>query len=107
MEEKDSNQIATLLPLIKRLVPSIIASELVGVQPMSYQDVRIELDEFENIFGDTMYAATVYSWDMTTYVQINKWLDSTMGEKRYVIENNKYCFTQEKDRTLFLLKWTR
>jgi hypothetical protein len=92
VEEKDSNQIATLLPLIKRLVPSIIASEL---------------DEFENIFGDTMYAATVYSWDMTTYVQINKWLDSTMGEKRYVIENNKYCFTQEKDRTLFLLKWTR
>ena len=54
-----------------------------------------------------------YNYDEQEWYDIDKWLLATMGQNNWLTENarwvgsnQKYWFRDERDRTLFLLKWS-
>lgn len=102
-----NSSIKITLPMIKRLAPSSIANDIVGVQPMTTIVYRLEIfDEFVEEFDMVCYGVKVLGWGIFTSMSgMDRWAMECIND-RYVRKDNKYYFKHEKDRTLFLLKWS-
>ena len=117
-----------IIPLIRKVVPNLIAQEIVGVQPMSI-DTNSIFDIYSKDQKDQMTIG--YSpeynqpyWAEPTlggpfsrrhkkYQEIHDWAIKTFGDSndkwnnpRWSASNRKYWFKYEKDRTLFVMKWS-
>ena len=113
MSTKSNNDIANiLLPIIQKITPTVIANDIVGVQPMtSTKQYELDVEEILNELQEVMYCVTVRFSIMSVMPlnlvsdKIHKWTIDTFKD-RVIVSNTKYYFKYEKDRTLFLLKWS-
>ena len=119
-----------LLPLIRSVMPSIIASQIIGVQPMT--------GSTGSIFGTTYNSGTckmekvhyqhflrVYNrkkyhkiddikklgYTMVTVSAINavpakRWCKSTLKPGSFAMINTRFVFAYDRDATLFALRWS-
>ena len=104
-----------LIPMIQRILPNVIASELVNVQPMSAPQGSIFgsgskkfiSEESEN--KDFPYHARFDGWYVSEDFreEVLKWLSDTFHNKdNYGVLGNTVMFKREEDRTMFMLRWS-
>ena len=106
---------SVLLPMIRKVVPALIAQEIVGVQPMMApvaEPTEIGYSEpyfwvkpsgIISIWANVVSRnASILEWCIQTYGPQEDW---TVTDRRWFGSDRKFYFKNEKDRTLFLLKW--
>lgn len=109
-----------ILPVIKNVMPNIIAQEIVGVQPMTSQPMTV---------GELDHACSTWYWvqpgsspgeifelekSRQYYHDIETWIEEHCGPRgswhepdcRWWASNRKYIFKNEEDRTMFVLRWS-
>lgn len=119
---------STLIPIIRKMMPSILAQEIVGVQPMtsstgsifdlSGRNRKDKLTIGEDFTYDQPYWAEPdlggdWEYRHERYQEIHEWTSNTFGRHtlawnnpRWSASNRRYWFKNEKDRTMFVLKWS-
>ena len=112
----DDKPLSILIPIIRQIVPTIIASEIVGVHPMSppfsFGKASIyfthELHEFGkhllHIHFDTF---GVLGESVELLDKIETYIVETFGDRVQKTNGLNYIFDEEKDLTMFLLKWAK
>lgn len=109
-----------MMPVIRNIMPDVIARDILGVQPMTRQSMTV---------GEMDHACSTWYWARPPYdpggifdyarteqrVQdIEHWIEDTCGprgswhepECRWWASNGKYIFKNEEDRTMFVLRWS-
>lgn len=117
-----------LIPIIRKLMPTTIAQQIVGVQPMPSSafntfsfdgsNRKDEMTTGEDFTYEQAYWAQPdlggpYSLRQERYKEIHEWAGNTFGKHtkewnnpRWSASDRKYWFKHEKDRLLFVLKWS-
>lgn len=117
-----------LIPLIRNIVPKLIAQDIVGVQPMTAstaqvfswhgEDTKDRIITGEDFTYKQPYwvqpeLGGLFSKRYDRYQEINDWCNKTFGASteawnnpRWSASNRKYWFKYEKDRMLFVLRWS-
>jgi len=78
---------------------------------------EINMKRIETGYADNQpkwpYWVRPYNYDIGEWQDMNQWMFNTMDDNnwltenaRWVASNSKYWFREERDRTLFLLKWS-
>jgi hypothetical protein len=105
-----SEDFKLLIPIIRKIVPTIIAQDIVNVQPM-LQERKMSTGCNEE--QEYSYWAMPVGYSIKDYADIDTWLTATMGEggwgnkqSRWIGSNSRYWFRKESDRTMFILKWS-
>lgn len=109
-----------ILPVIRNIMPDIIAEEILGVQSMTRQPMTI---------GEIDHACSKWYWVKPDYdpgeifeydgtrrrvAEIEAWIEETCGPRgswhdpncRWWASDRKYIFKNEEDRTMFVLRWS-
>jgi hypothetical protein len=109
-----------ILPVIRNVMPHIIAEEILGVQPMTRQPMTI---------GTVDHACSTWYWVKPDYdpgeifeytatrrrvAEIEAWIEETCGPRgswhepdcRWWASDRKYIFKNKEDRTMFVLRWS-
>lgn len=110
---------SALIPMLRKIVPAVVAQEIVSVQPMQ---INMSLDVYEKpIHGARYYCVEVKGWGLG-WTDMENWAKATYGEPgevwpqdnflwpeapRWVMNNRTFWFRKESDRTLFILKWSK
>lgn len=114
-----------LIPMIRKILPGVIASQLVGVQPMSgIRTIPMETGESHHSDGTIEYYWVKPQMDMTFLFgggafptgasNMRDWVCETYGpeqtpghkiQRKWIQFDRMYCFREESDRMLFVLKW--
>ena len=77
---------------------------------------EIDTKRLETGYADNQpkwpYWIRPYNYDEQEWYDMDKWLLATMGQNNWLTENarwvgsnQKYWFRDERDRTMFILKW--
>ena len=107
-----------ILPVIRNIMPDIIAEEILGVQPMTSQ--LMSVGTMDHACSTWYWVTPPYNldigWDdmVSRNKEIQEWCDEIYGDKgdwsdpdcRWWTSNRKYIFKNEEDRTMFVLRWS-
>lgn len=85
-----------LLPLIRKHMPSIIAQDILAVQPMPPRERFIAAPDQVLIIAD-------WRWWVTNQDEIDDWMHDNL--KNWKHEGMVLTFYDEKEYMLFLLRW--
>jgi len=55
MDDDDSSLHKVLLPVIRRVIPNLIANDIVGVQPMTAVPIKVMVGQYEQQDGEVYY----------------------------------------------------
>ena len=119
-----------LLPLIRRVLPNIIARDLVGVQPMTeptgsiFNSTRTldnlimqkeHFGHFLRVYNRKKYhsindvAALGYpiiKIGVLDAISAKNWCKENLKPGSFVCVNTRFCFAYDRDATLFTLRWS-
>lgn len=91
-----------LLPVIRRIMPEIIASEIVGVQPMGDRFNKYYTNEIPEIDGQKWY-------EIVCDDEISRWIYDTIDSAQYKDHHyefrNKFTIS-EQAMMMLKLKWS-
>lgn len=124
MNDKATNYPEILIPIIRKVMPTMIASELCS-QPMTGPSLSLPLELSEGFYDDGLKYYSVrlpvdsifsmrtrYSGQVSEYDLIQNWCTKTFGESTENLNTSswfysagKYYFNDEANRTMFLLRW--
>jgi hypothetical protein len=131
MTDNTADQMKILIPMVRKVLPGLVARDLVGVQPMTWPGAELETGE-TYVDEAASYATEANTvewywvrlpmsagsfWDVKgTHEHVNEvdaWCWETFGprcsnEHPALIWdkiNGRYCFKHSEDRTAFVLKW--
>jgi len=115
-----------LIPMIRHVMPTILAQSLVNVQPMTMEDIPDE-----HLIGECPFKFDRYTKETTAYwvnpklprradrhasnMEMHNWCVKIFGPPdilhphigiRWTKDGRKYCFRKKSDRTIFLLRWS-
>jgi hypothetical protein len=117
-----------MMPMIRKVMPAMLAQEITGVQPMSTPQ-QMEIGETylndANLYskpGDPVEyywakppAPSIFNMSLFKTVkdtddlfrEMRNWTTETFGEVggSWLYIDSKFCFTNEADRMLFVLRW--
>lgn len=122
MKDKDNDLAKILLPEIRKIMPTILAEEIVGVQPMQNPEWKtgenrgqIQQSEFWveppinlNKLFDIVGRGKIKKYTPPSF-EYYKWCEDFFGPEyvaHWYRNENRYYFMKEEDRTAFMLKWT-
>lgn len=132
MTDKNINdQMKILIPMIRKVMPTTIAQDIVGTQPMTWPGAELEtgetyVDEAASYATDEnivewywvrlpMSAGSFWNVKGTQehIEQVDAWCKETFGPRMsneqpvFIWDkiNGRYCFKRSEDRTAFVLKW--
>lgn len=111
-----------MMPLIQKLMPSLIAQQIIGVQPMTgptgsiftmrYADPNI--DKFHKKYKFSRAKWYIAEFDEKDYSEVDKWCTAQFGPhpkrpdawSRWIHKyESSIHFRDEKDYVLFVLRW--
>jgi hypothetical protein len=121
-----------MIPMIRKVMPGLVAQNIVGVQPMILPDIPLETGETyvdEASSHATEANAVEWYWarlpvpagafwnikgTVDHFEQVDAWCEETFGPKmsnenpafNWDKINGRYCFKRSEDRTAFVLKWS-
>lgn len=111
----DTKSPPILVPIINKIIPSILAQEIIGVQPMSASigfgkpKVHFTCEDYEfgkkilhihfDVFG-------VLGEGQELLDQIENYINETFGSRVSKTNGLNYIFNNEEDLTMFLLRWS-
>jgi len=102
MDDKDKEQLNILIPMIRRVLPSLIASEIVGVQPMMGINEKYTVIRIENVNGQNWYHIVCND-------VVWQWVVDTVEQAQYSDKTNEYqnkMVLSEEAMMLLKLKWS-
>ena len=103
-----------LIPLIRRIVPAMVVSNMVGVQPMTRPINETGWTINDDTFNSYPYAALITNWSVRVLQALNRndpndemetWTIETFAPGSWHRVHNGFRFKNEHDRTVFLLRW--
>ena len=101
--KNDTPSFATvIIPMIRRIIPSVIASELVGVQPMMGMYEKYSVIKIEDVNGQNWY-------HMICNDEIWQWVIDTIDQAHYSDDTNEYqnrMILSEEATMMLKLKWS-
>ena len=121
--EKQSNSLIdahrVLLPMIRKLMPNLIANEIVGVQPMQRPrsletgETYLPEKEVEYYWAQpsvvSIFTMKVEGMELSELKPIIEWCTETFGpvgeSSGWLLSDGKFYFANEADRTLFVIRW--
>lgn len=100
--------------MIRQIVPSVIANEIVGVQPMYKPGLHLDSGvgyDPENDMGE-WYWVRVQGASINQYTAMFAFCEEAFGAQggvnwMYDSNSSRFIFTYEKDQMLFLLRWAQ
>lgn len=102
-----------LIPILRQIVPNIIANEIIGVQPMYNPKFYLE----SGISFDPCNEMPEWYWIRcrnaypSQYNAMHKFCEDTFGIRGERWTSNdeefRFLFTYEQDQMMFLLKWAK
>lgn len=109
-----------IMPVIRNIMPNIIAQEIVGVQPMTSRPMTVgEMDHACSTWywvqpGSSPNQVFEFEKSRQYYHDIETWIEDQCGPQgswhdpdcRWWASNRKYIFKNEEDRTMFVLRWS-
>lgn len=107
-----NDSIKNLIPMMRRIMPEIIASNIVGVQPMSslagmvYSMKGMFSDYFNTSIEE--YDESGFNYVIRTNKDILPWCVETFGEDEsrwQYVDSAVYLFRDEKDFNWTILQW--
>jgi len=117
MNQKD--YLKVLIPMIRKVAPSLMAQEICGVQPMSTPMGFLYPTEIGEEFVDGTLLYHKWYWVKPAYMMFSSGFDSelydwcveTFGDplagRRWYLDKEggfRYMFKRERDRTVVLMK---
>ena len=115
---EQNNPLSILLPMIRKVTPSLIANDLVGFQPMNVFDTVIKtgIEELEIDGVKIEYYTAKFPVGMFTKQDLDihdmyKWCVDNFGvsssRNRWFSRGfRSFLFKNEADRNWFLLRWS-
>jgi len=91
-----------LLPMIRNVMPSIIASSIVNVQPMTWPGEKFAIGKEEEINGEVWY-------NVTCDDEIWQWVIDTIDDSQYQDGTNEFqnrLTLSPEAMMMFKLKWS-
>jgi hypothetical protein len=118
-----------LLPLIRRVMPDIIAQDLIGVQPMTglvgsifyiwtLDDLIMQKEHFQHFLRvynrkkcHSINDIAALGYTMTKVSALNavtakNWCKENLKPGSFVCVNTRFCFAYDRDATFFAMKWS-
>lgn len=126
-----TDQMKILIPMIRKVMPTMVANDIIGTQPMHWPGNELETGETyvdeaasyatdENIvewYWARLPVAAGAIFNMGAYGkfvdEVEAWCEETFGPRcsnehpEFIWDkiNGRYCFKRSEDRTAFMLKW--
>jgi hypothetical protein len=101
-----------LLPMIRKVYPTMIAQQIVGAQPMTMPESPTRLQAYDEPFNMYPYIAQRHSsmWDLgfnpKDLQDMKEWCVATLQSSSWHYLQGKFFFRNETDRTMFMLRWS-
>lgn len=119
-------KLSKLLPMIRNVMPSIIANDIIGVQPMTNPypvTVKLTKDHYRyflRVYNRRRFHTVDYidslgypsvkltRRDDSDYdaLKARVWSINNLKQGSYIHRGSTFWFAREKDYTLFLMRWT-
>ncbi len=95
-----------LLPMIRKVMPGLMAQQIVGVQPMQYTGRSI-YNQFFNKEYNKKYWPYQYFIDDKTYriSEVERWCWDQFKGRYWNNYGRNFVFKREKDAVMFALRW--
>ena len=119
-----------ILPLIRRVMPNIIAHDLIGVQSMTgpvgqifsskwtLDHVKMQKENFGHfvrVYNRKKYhkigdiadlGYTMLKVDTINAVKAKYWCKENLKPGAFICVNTRFCFAYDRDATLFAMRWS-
>ena len=97
-----ADTIKIIMPMIRRITPSLIANDIVGVQPMFLPKEKYRIGKEEEINGEMWY-------NVTCDDEIWQWVIDTIDDSQYQDGTNEFqnrLTLSPEAMMMFKLKWS-
>lgn len=95
-----------ILPMIRKVMPNIIANQILGVQPMAAGTGSI----FNMAFGDKKYNKKYwpyqYTVDRAAYKEAERWCWERFKGRYWSSSGQRFAFKRSEDAAIFALRWS-
>lgn len=103
---------AIILPIINKVVPTLIAQQIMGVQPMNVvfdTTMKIGCDESEGYpsYWATNRSTTHFGLHDPLREEMIQWCMDNFDDSTWIATAEKFHFKNIADRDWFVLKWAR
>lgn len=105
-KELSAGNVLAILTILRRVMPSVIARQIVGVQPMgNYTSRKVIYGKTKIVDGQTWY-------NITCDDEVWQWVVDTIDQSQFTLRqdatnNSQYRFTLSEEATvIFKLKWS-
>ena len=119
-----------LLPMIRRVMPNIIASQLISVQPMTgpvgqifnstwtldhLKMKKVHYQHFLRVYNRKTYhkiddivklGYTQVTVSVMNAIPAKRWCTANLKPGSFVMINTRFVFAYDRDATLFALRWS-
>lgn len=101
-----------IIPMIRKLMPTLVASQIVGVQPMSMSVKGPRLQSRDEPYNMYPYIAQRHNtmwnlgFDKKDLDDMIEWCHATFHSCDWHYSTGNFFFRNEPDRIMFMMKWT-
>lgn len=93
-----------LIPMIRKVMPNLIAQQITGVQPMSYTGSGI-FNQFFNKKFNKKYWPYQYYVNVYVFSEVERWCWDRFKGRYWNNYGRQFVFKREKDAVMFALRW--
>jgi len=93
------------LPMIRNIIPNIIAQDIIGVQPMTAPTSNIFNIKRKIIVYNKKYWPYQYNVSWDEYREIERWCWTQFKGRYWHSYATKFVFKRKQDAALFALRW--
>lgn len=111
-DETQANATKVLLPIVKRMLPNIIAQDIVNVQPMTASRALTvgTTDGIEHPYWVEIPngPGTLFNFKALDKLHMERtnWCIKTFDDDDWMASSFKFYFKHEKDRDWFIMRWS-
>jgi hypothetical protein len=97
-----------IIPIIRKVMPGLIAQQIIGVQPMAPPTGNIF--SMNSVFGDKTYSKKFWPHqimiDRSKIVDAERWCWNRFKGKYWSSSGGRFVFKRSKDAVIFALRWS-
>ena len=110
-DETKAEATKVLLPIVKRMLPNIIAADIVGVQPMVPKEMQIGFtDGIDHPYWVEPMASPASIFNYNAFDEKHQeqldWCVETFNDEDWMASSYKFFFKEEKHRDWFVVRWS-
>jgi hypothetical protein len=106
-DSKTAQQV--LIPMIRKVMPGLIAHQITGVQPMGNAPRVVSYTDnwFFRVHNKKYWPYQFTPYNSTSIGKMERWCWDNISHGRYWRNyGNKFAFKRKEDAALFVLRWS-